>query len=355
MKFVLKANSKLRYFNILFFYRKRIKTDNKIHNPKQLNKNEKGKIKKFFSDRGYHNINTSWHRFYISSTNFFSEKFIPGDIFHSIISEKLNQKQKWPALLDKNLYETLFKGFKQPVSVVKNINGFFYVNDKQVTKIEALEECCKQKDKLVIKPSIDSGRGRNVVGFTIQDKKVSHNNLPLENLFDSYKKDFIIQKVVKQHPILKSLNESSLNTLRIMTYLKEKEVHILSFIVRIGAVGKFTDNHASGRVVCGVNENGSLKEYGYLISGKRKTTTDSNTRLEGVVIPGYYEAVEMVKEMHFIIPYFKIVSWDIGIDDKGAPVFIEYNTYRQGINSQQLANGPLFGDFTDELLELGRK
>lgn len=355
LHFLIKVGLRLKNINLIFFYRKRIKKLVKTNRLKKLSQVQKKQIKRYYKERGYKNVKMYWHQYYTANNHFFSEKYIPEDVFHTIISNAVNEMKQWPALLDKNLLETIFKDFKQPVSVVKNINGFFYVNNREVSKIKAIDECFKYYDKLVIKPSIESGRGRNVIGFSTENKIAIHNNLLLEDLFDSYKKDFIIQKVVHQHPNLKLLNESSLNTLRIMTYLSENQVHILSSLIRVGSMGSFTDNHSVGRVVCGIKSDGSLKDFGYLVSGKRKSATDSKIKLKGVVIPSYDKAIEMVKEMHYNVPYFRIISWDIGIDDENDPVLIEYNTYRQGIQSHQIANGPLFGKFTDELLEIGRK
>ena len=58
--------------------------------------------------------------------------------------------------------------------------------------------------------------------------------------------------------------------------------------------------------------------------------------------------------MHQIVPYFRIISWDIGINKDDLPFLIEYNTHRQGIDLQ-MAAGPYLGQFTDEILELALK
>ena len=55
-----------------------------------------------------------------------------------------------------------------------------------------------------------------------------------------------------------------------------------------------------------------------------------------------------------IAPYFKIISWDIAVNKSNMPVLIEYNPYKQGIDIQ-MATGPLFGKFTDEILDMGLK
>ncbi|MFH6773155.1 sugar-transfer associated ATP-grasp domain-containing protein [Gaetbulibacter aestuarii] len=277
-------------------------------------------------------------------------KYIPEDIFHAIINKKLNQMRQWPALLDKNLLGILFKKFNQPEIVLKNMNGFFYVDNKIVTEEIAVETVLNQKCPMIIKPSIDSGNGQNVIVFWIKNGLTSIDNLSVIEIFRKYRKDFIIQFLVDQHEALKSLNPTSLNTLRILTYLNNDGVHILSSVIRIGKKGNFTDNVASGGIGCGIQSNGRLKEFGHFESGVLTTKTDTNVILKDFKVPGYNMALEHVKKMHLLIPYFKLISWDIGIDNKNEPILIEYNTYHQGIYGHQLANGPLFGSFTDEIL-----
>ena len=107
----------------------------------------------------------------------------------------------------------------------------------------------------------------------------------------------------------------------------------------------FSDNNSSGGMVCGTDEKGSLKEYGYYGSGKRVNKTEFNLVLTGFVIPACNEALDMVKELHSKVPYFKIISWDIAINEENDIVLIEYNTYRQDVRIHQLANGPVLENF----------
>ena len=62
--------------------------------------------------------------------------------------------------------------------------------------------------------------------------------------------------------------------------------------------------------------------------------------------------VDMVKSMHVKVPYFKIISWDIAINNNNSPIMVEYNTYNQGLDIQ-IPSGPLFGKYTDEILAKG--
>ena len=51
-----------------------------------------------------------------------------------------------------------------------------------------------------------------------------------------------------------------------------------------------------------------------------------------------------------MIGHFRLVSWDIAIDECGDPVLIEANMRKGGINLNQFSNGPLFGDLTERVM-----
>ena len=336
-------------YKLTFQYRKWIKEKTK-NKPKKLNKTQISEIKEYYSKYGYANISTAWHDFYYSINNLYSIEYIPEDIFHAKISKYLNQMRQWPTLLDKNLLSNLFKDYKQPDVVLKNINGFFYIEDIIVSEHMAVKRVLNQKCQMIIKPSIDSGNGQNVVVFAVKDELTNYNNLSVKALFKNYKKDFIIQFLVNQHESLKLLNPSSLNTLRILSYLNGDGVHVLSTLIRIGKKDSFTDNVSAGGMFSGVENNGKLMEYGYFENSTKTTKTDTGVLLKDFKIPSYDIALKQIEKMHLLIPYFRIVSWDIAIDDTETPVLIEYNTYHQGIWGHQVSNGPLFGKFAHEIL-----
>lgn len=344
-----------------FEYNSKMNSRNRIQHYNHKNKTPKLKpqqveaAKAYFKSHGYTLKNTYWHRYYTAMNNHFHAHYIPDDIFRPIISPRFNEMRQWPALLDKNLSYILFKDFNHPIRVVQNINGFFYVNSKVVSEQMAIAACNASTNPLLIKPTIDTGSGKQVHLLSIKNGITSYNNLNLSEVFKLYKKNFIIQEFAEQSTALKTLNPSSLNTIRIMTYLRPDGVHVLSSVLRIGQPGSATDNYSGGGIIVGVKDEGNLKSIGYTKNGNILYKTPSNIRFEGFQIPNYAEILKMVDAMHPIIPYFKMVSWDIGMDKMDAPIFIEFNTYNQNIDLHQIANGPLFGTFADEILELGLK
>lgn len=351
IKHVLSYKKRFWEFNLKMNARKYVKEIIRQNKSPELSITEVDQAKSFYKSKGHKLENTYWHKYYKGLTNQFFVDYIPEDIFNAIIAPSFNQMRQWPALLDKNLSYNLFREFEQPKAVIQNINGFYFVDGKIVNESVAVEKCNTINLSLIIKPTIDSGDGIMVNKFSVTNHKTTYENLTTLDLFKKYKKDFIIQEFVEQSEVLKALNPTSLNTVRVMTYLKTDGVHVLSSVLRIGQPNSITDNFCGGGIICGITENGLLKSRAYTRDGAILNKSHTKVPFEGIAIPNYNALIEMVKAMHPIIPYFKIVSWDIGINIENQPVFIEFNTYYQDVDLHQITNGPLFGEFIDEILE----
>lgn len=357
MSHVLNFKKRLVVFNTTMNARREIKrviANSKI--PK-LKPYEIKEAKSFFKSRGYKLKNTYWHRFFKSATGEFHKDYIPLDIFRALIEPNLNRRIYWPALLDKNLTSNLFKEFNQPKTVIKNINGFYYINGKLKTEALAIETCNQTRSAFIIKPTVDSGKGKMVKKFTVENDDTTIDDLKLIDVFKLYKKDFIVQQVVEQSAKLSALNASTLNTIRVVSYLnKAGEVCVLRTYLRIGKPGSDTDNISIGGIACAIRGNGFLHPKGYTnrVGGGKVALmeTPSGIVLEDYQIPNYSGVIKMAEEMHPIVPLFKIISWDIGIDINDMPILIEYNTFYQSLN-MQMFTGPLFGEYIDEILALG--
>lgn len=351
---ILSIRTKLLRFNMAANAKNQGREFVKKFNFDKLDKEEIRIAKAYWKSKGFKLDNTIWHQYYKGATGKFMKEYIPHDIFSSHIAPSLNQKTQWPALLDKNLSYSLFKDFQQPKRIISNVNGFYLHDEEIVSELEAVEVCSKCNSRLIVKPSIESGGGFMVNILPIQDIDKGEIVEDILNMFKSYKNDFVVQEFVEQSPAMARLNESSLNTLRIMSYLNNDGVHIISSVVRIGNAGKTTDNFKSGGVACGVKNTGRLKEIGFIQDGTTLTKTASGAVLKEVVIPNYNAVLKMVELLHKRVPYFRIISWDIGVDKNNDPILIEYNTYNQSTKIHQIVNGPLFGDFTEEILSLSQ-
>ena len=76
--------------------------------------------------------------------------------------------------------------------------------------------------------------------------------------------------------------------------------------------------------------------------------TDTDVVLDGYKIPSFEKAVDAVRNLHYQIPHFDLIGWDIAIDADGEPLLIEWNTWPE---LSQSVNGPAFGDYTERVLK----
>ena len=345
--------SMIKYQRMVYVYFRKLNAKLKKFKYEPLPAAAKLRIKNKFKAYGYKGISTKWHQYYSGVNNKLDDNYIPELVYYSKIEPVLNQSIMFPALEDKNLLDNFFSASLLPKVIIKNINGFYYDNKGQQIGLEtALDRCC-QFSEWVIKPSVGTSGGKRVKKMILKELKSAKDDL--RSLFEEYHSDFIVQELIKQNAHLSKLNPSSLNTIRMMSYMRQDEVVPLSSLIRIGKSGSFTDNVTIGGMACGINEDGRLKKLAVDEYGNRYCCSDHGTELHHFEIPMFHSAIALVKKLHKQMPHFKIISWDLAIDDKSEVRLIEFNALGQGINMHQESNGPLFGEYTDEILSLAQR
>lgn len=315
-----------------------------------LNNEQKKEIKKYFLHFGF-DIKPDWHDYYTALTGIYSKKYIPADLMYTRIVPYLNYMPFELAYQDKNAYWRLLPNVIQPECILQRVHSFFYDgNHNAISREEAIKTCVELED-VIIKPTINSCQGRGVELLKNLKDNSSNNERNIAEIFERYGDDFIIQQRVKQSRFLSSLNESSLNTMRILTFRRNNEIIILSTAIRIGGKGSITDNGYGGGFSCGILQDGSLKNIGYrLTTGERIDVLQNGVKLAGLRIPHFDKVIDKAKELHLTLPYLRIIGWDFTLNEDNEPVFIEMNTL-PGLYIMQLNNGPVFGDYTDEILK----
>ena len=63
------------------------------------------------------------------------------------------------------------------------------------------------------------------------------------------------------------------------------------------------------------------------------------------------QVCELVQKAHLCVPHFRLVSWDIAVNEKGEAVLIEANLSLGGIQNRQSIQGPIFGEDTKRILD----
>ncbi len=312
-----------------------------------LTKEQKKEIKDFYSKYG--KVSWEFHNFYLEKTGIFDVNYIPDDIYYTKIGRFYDDYLASTIVDNKCDYPRLFPGVSQPKLVACKKGGYWFVGD-QIMSFEQAIDILQEEESLFIKSATSSCGGQGVK--FIEKNQCEDYRQKIKDVIERMNGDIAIQQPIVQHSDFGKLNESSVNTLRILSILRNGEVKIYSSVIRIGAAGAKVDNSCSGGMSVGITEEGKLKEYAYYFSGQRFTShPDNGIVFKGYQLPSFDKAKELVKKAHLCIPHFKMVSWDIAIGEDGEPVLIEANLADGAANFHQLNNGPLFGDDTKEILD----
>jgi Sugar-transfer associated ATP-grasp len=297
-------------------------------------------------------VNLDWHRGYISICGGENvHRYIPEDIYYAYIERAFSRHELADPYADKNSYDRIFPGVPGPISLLRRINGRFYSRDYRVLTLKQANDLISEhQGDLIVKPSIDSGDGKNVRKLTIDHGKLAYGeeSTDFEKLTQSYGLDFLVQHVFQQHPAMAEFHPSSVNTVRFYTLRLDDEIKVISAVFRAGNMGRCVDNRG---IPCGINAEGKLNDHAntkYFTKHEFHPVTGKAFR--GFVIPGWQAACEFVKQLHEQLLYFDSVSWDITINPDSQPCLMEVNLTFQEINFHQVNNGPLYGDLTDEVL-----
>jgi hypothetical protein len=316
----------------------------------RLSISEKQSIKEFW--KPYCNVSPKWALYYSSKNGVFDPRYIPNTLYYTKIDQHFNSRKLGYGFNDKNYYSKIFNDITQPETVLRKINGLIYDGSYNLFSTEQGMRLAQGKGELICKPSQESGTGRGI--FFIKENDEGMLKEVLENKqYD----DYVIQKLVIQHPELDKVHKGPINCIRICSLLMHDSVHILSSVLKMGVGSSKVDNSTVGDNVhfggmtCGIKSDGRLKQYAYgYYTGKKFDRHPDGVIFDEFEVPEYEKAVELVKKAHPRIAHFRLTGWDIAIDINGEPILIEANMRKGGINFHQFNNGPLFGNLTDKVL-----
>lgn len=317
-----------------------------LNKKSKLTKEQKRQIKEFW--KPYKKISYKWAQYYSSMNGNFDPRYIPNDLYYTKIDQYFNSRKLGYGFNDKNYYSKIFADIKQPEVLVRKINSLIFDAEYNQLSVEDAIAIISEKEEVICKPSQETGSGRGIIFFnsqTVAEIKVF--------LTDKSYDDYVVQTIIKQHPDIAMVHPNSVNTIRICSILMDDGVHILSSCLRMGIGDSRVDNVTAGGISCGIKKDGCLDKYSYTYYSGEKSEKHPTSGIvyEGFKVPSYDKAVELVKKSHVLIAHFRLVSWDIAIDENGDAVLIEANMRKGGINLHQFDNGPLFGDLTERVLD----
>lgn len=293
-------------------------------------------------------LTTRYHRLYTekSGGKFFVE-YMPEEFYATTIDRFYSDRKESMYVDNKCFYYQLFPTIRQPELVAMRVGGQWRDRENRLISMERVLQRIEEQEEVVLKQATSSEGGKGVYFLNGTEKK--------QMFLQAQKRcagDLVIQKSVHQHPDMARLHKESVNTIRVLSLITENKVKVYQACVRIGVDGNRTDNGITGGIYAGIRPDGSVKERGCY--SNLETVTEHpqlHYQLKDQKIPNFEKVIGLVKKAHPYVSRFRLISWDIAIDEVGDPVLIEANFSLGGINELQVCNGPLFGRDTKKILD----
>lgn len=185
----------------------------------------------------------------------------------------------------------------------------------------AFKKYCKGKKQIFCKPT-NSCSGKGIYKIIDITKNTDINELH-QFMIDN---NLFCEDMIIQHPKMSELNKSSINTIRIVTVLKDNKVYPMYAVLRIGTNGAKVDNVASGGIYTVLSDRGEIVNPCW--SDKTITTytshPDTGFKLIGFKIPMFAKAINLCKKAALVEKNIRYVGWDVAITPNG-PILVEGN------------------------------
>lgn len=246
-------------------------------------------------------------RFYIKSHLEKKEYYTARDEVR--YESKFNDKIKAELFNRKELTLEIFKDYIQ--------RGWLYTPSSSILDIQKF---INSHNKIIVKPNnLSSGRGIHVYKSG-------------ERIEDLIKNECLLEEFVNQHPLLASINSSSVNTVRIYSVKTSKEIDIdkyegwkkgntiiFSASIRAGGKDAEVDNYHAGGVGYPIDiRYGFIKGEGKNIIGKRFSFhPSSGMKMIGLEIPNWEKLREYIFELNQVVEELRLIAWDIAITPDG--------------------------------------
>lgn len=225
---------------------------------------------------------------------------------------------------NKNNMPYVFYGIKTPETIVCNNYGFYQDCERNLLSFDEastlIMQALKEEKELVIKPSAE-GEGYGV-GFICSE--ITENDV--KALFLQYKKDFIVQKIIKNHESISVFKSDCLNTFRMSSLSWRGKLYYNGAVLRIGVQGR-VDNASRGGVFIRVYDDGALADYAMDEFGNRYYEHPvSKIPFKGHRICGFEKVISLCKKVHGQVPQQRVLSLDAVLDENGDAVLVETNS-----------------------------
>lgn len=299
--------------------------------------------KDYFAKIGFKLSNFMYSSIYYYYTQNRDVRYISEYLYYTFIEPKLNKKLLNVAYTDKGSYQQFIQADKLIKNLIKSVNGVIYKDDSVCINQEIKE------NGVVFKPSIESGGGLGI--------KFAFNKEEYDEFWRLFKKkydNFVVQPIVKQNLFFSQFNETSLNTIRCLVYKSpiSNRCIVINSVLRVGKKDSRVDNQAAGGRVIGIKD-GVLGKFSIDKYGNKSNYINDIDLASNNFKINKWEEIESSAEVSVKnFPHAMIFGVDLCVLNDESVKVIEVNCFNNEINFYQMTNGPLFGDYTEEILRM---
>ena len=184
-----------------------------------------------------------------------------------------------------------------------------------------------EKHGVFVKKKVNEAMGRTVELIDFRKEGSDPESL-FADLISSGK--YLIEERIIQDPETAVFNESSVNTVRCITFLTSKGVQIPYCFMKCGRKGSFVDNGGAGGILIGIDLNtGKLNTDGFDEYHTRYPVhPDSKVAFNGYQLPRFEETLALCRELSAQSPSVRYIGWDFAFTG-GKWVVVEGNGMSQ--------------------------
>lgn len=189
----------------------------------------------------------------------------------------------------------------------------------------------KDHTSFIVKEPFEScGRGIDFID-------ISEGNQSIDDFYSDLisSGSAIVEELISQSDSLSQLNNTSVNTVRCITFYTRSGVIIPYCFIKIGRKGSRVDNGGAGGILAGIDsESGKIVTNGFTEYGEEYVVhPDSEIAFQGYQLPDWVEMKKICTELAKMTPSVKYIGWDLAHTNDGW-VIVEGNNCSQLIGPQ---------------------
>lgn len=229
--------------------------------------------------------------------------------------KKYNKLEAFDVLENKEKFNTKFNEYLKRSWIKVNKENFDEVYD-----------WIKKYKNFMAKP-IYGGCGHGIEKIELDKKDEKELKADIKRWAEN-KEGYILEELVIQNDEVSKVYPCSINTIRVVTILKDNIPYVVQTYFRIGNNGKFVDNFNSGGMTAPIDKKTGIVKDRAIDKKKNLYETHPYTGhiIKGFKFPYWDEVISMAKKLALEIPDMGYVGWDVAISKNG-PVIIEANEY----------------------------